>query len=182
MKYKNVFVAALMLLLCFGLPVGLGCTIVYRDGDHSNHGSHGDMGKTKIRGAVSSVSESTLSILNMDIDASTAEITLMHCDDSLSVDNIAEGDIIEAKGTMNDGTFVASMIKIEGTGKLEGSVEAIGTDTVTLMGKAIDTTSAYCVKGKLKVGKKATVYVRNADTGLTALVVKAAGMGMMEME
>ncbi len=179
MKYKNVFVTAFMLVFCFGLPIGLDHTNVYGDG---NHGNHDNMSKTKVCGVVSSVSGSTISILNMDIDASNAEITLMHCDDSLSVDDIVTGDIIEVKGTMDDGTFVASMIKLVGTGKLEGPVEAIGTDTVTLMGKAIDTTSAYCVKGKLKVGKKATVYVRNVETGLTALVVKAAGMGMMEME
>lgn len=179
MKYKNVFVTAFMLVFCFGLPIGLNHTNVYGNGNHSNHDN---MSKTKIRGVVSSVSESTLSILNMDIDASTAEITLMHCDDSLSVDNIAEGDIIEAKGTMNDGTFVASMIKLEGAGMLEGTVEAVGTDTVTLLGKVIDTSSAYCMKGNLKVGKKATVFVRSTDTGLAALVVKAKGMRMMEME
>ncbi len=182
MKYKDVFVIVSMLLLCFGLPVGRDYTSVYGNGDHSNHGSHGDMDKTKIRGVVNSVSETTISILNMDIDASTAEISLMHCDDSLSVDNIAEGDIIEAKGTMNDGTFVASMIKLDGAGMLEGTVEAVGTDTVTLLGKVIDTSSAYCIKGNLKVGKKATVFVRSTDTGLTALAVKAKGMRMMEME
>ncbi len=182
MKYKNVFVIVFMLLLCFGSPIGLGYTSVYGNSDHSNHGSHGDMDKTEIRGVVNSVSESTISILNMDIDASTAEISLMHCDDSLSIDNIAEGDVIEAKGTMNDGTFIASMIKLEGAGMLEGTVEAVGTDTVTLLGKGIDTSSAYCIKGNLKVGKKATVFVRSTDTGLTALAVKAKGMRMMEME
>ena len=179
MKYKNVFVTAFMFVFCFGLPIGLDHTNVYGDG---NHGKHDNMSKTKVCGVVSSVSGSTISALNVDIDASAAEVKLMGFSTSLSVDDIVAGDIIEAKGTMNDGTFVASMIKLEGAGKLEGPVEAIGTDTVTLMGKAIDTTSAYCVKGKLKVGKKATVYVRNAETGLTALVVKAAGMGMMEME
>ncbi len=181
MKHKNVFVTAFLLVI-FGLPIGLGYTSVSGNSDHSNHGSHGDMEKTKIRGVVNSVSESTISILNMDIDASTAEISLMHCDDSLSIDNITEGDIIEAKGAMIDGTFVASMIKLEGAGMLEGTVEAVGTDTVTLLGKVIDTSSAYCMKGNLKGGKKATVFVRSTDTGLTALAVKAKGMRMMEME
>lgn len=175
MKYKNVFVAAFLLVFYLSLLVGLNHTNVYGNGNHDN------MSKTKICGVVSSVSGSTISALNIDIDASAAAVKLMGCSTSLSVDDIVAGDIIEAKGTMNnDGTFVASMIKLEGTGKLEGPAAAIGTDTVTLMGKAIDTTSAYCVKGKLKVGKKATVYVRNEETGLTALVVKAAGMGMME--
>ena len=179
MKYKNVFVTAFMLVFCFGLSVGFGLPSVFGNGNHSNHDNRS---KIKVCGVVSSVLGSTISALNVDIDASAAEVKLMGCSTSLSVDDIVAGDIVEVKGTMNDGTFVASMIKLEGTGKLEGPVEAIGTDTVTLMGKAIDTTSAYCVKGKLKVGKKATVYVRNAETGLTALVVKAAGVGMMEME
>ena len=171
MNHKNVFVAAFLLAFYFSLLVGLNHTNVYGNG---NHGNRDNMSKTKVCGVVSSVSGSIVSALNVDIDASAAEVKLMGCSTSLSVDDIVAGDIIEAKGTMNDGTFVASIIK------LEGHVEAIGTDTVTLMGKAIDTTSAYCVKGKLKVGEKATVYVRNAETGLTALVVKAAGMGMME--
>ncbi len=179
MKCKNVFVIVPMLLLCMGLPVGLNHTNVYGNGNHSNHDN---MSKTKVCGVVSSVSGSTITALTVDIDASAAEVKLMGCSISLSTDDIAVGDMIEAKGTMNDGTFVASMIKLKGSGKMEGSVEAIGTNTVTLMGKTIDTASAYCINGKLKVGKKATVYVRNTETGLTALVVRAAGMGMMEME
>lgn len=179
MKNKNVFVTAITLLVCFALPVGFGNPSIFGNG---NHGDHGNTGKTKVCGVVSSVSGSTISALNVDIDASNAEVKLMGCSTSLSIDDIAVGDIIEAKGTINDDTFVASMIKLEGAGKLEGSVEAIGTNTVTLMGKAIDTTSAYCIKGNLRIGKKAMVYVRNTDTGLTALAVKAAGMGMMEME
>lgn len=74
------------------------------------------------------------------------------------------------------------MIKLEGIGKLEGTVEAVGTGTVTLLGKEVDISSAYCKKGKIAVGKRVRVYVRNPDTGLVALVVKATGMGMMEME
>jgi len=179
MKYKNVFVIVPMLLLCMGLPVGLNHTNVYGNGNHSNHD---DMSKTRVCGVVSSVSGSTITALTVDIDASNADIKLMGCSTSLSVDDIVAGDIIEAKGTVNDSTFVASMIKLEGAGKLEGTVEAVGTDTVTLLGKTIDITSAYCTKGKLKIGKKVTVYVRNTETGLTALAVKAAGMGMMEME
>lgn len=179
MKNKNVFVTAITLLVCLGLSVGFGNPGVF---GNNNHGNHDDMSKTRVCGVVSSVSGSTITALTVDIDASNAEVKLMGCSSSLSTDDIAVGDIIEAKGTVNDGTFVASMIKLEGAGKLEGNVEAVGTDTVTLLGKTIDITSAYCTKGKLKVGKKATVYVRNTETGLTALVVKAAGMGMMEME
>src|SRR3990172_9936289 len=179
MNHKNVFVAAFLLAFYFSLLVGLNHTNVYGNGNHDNRDN---MSKTRVCGVVSSVSGCTISTLNVDIDASAAEVKLMGCSTSLSVDDIVAGDIIEVKGTMNDGTFVASMIKLEGTGKLEGPVEAVGTDTVTLMGKAIDTTSAYCVKGTLKVGKKATVYVRNEETGIAALVVKAAGVGMMEME
>lgn len=61
-------------------------------------------------------------------------------------------------------------------------MEAVGTGTVTLLGKVIDITSTYCIKGKLAVGKKARVYVRDSDTGLTAIVVKAKGGEMREME
>ncbi len=191
-NYKSLLVAAVMILFCFGLSAGLGNIHVYGDsnhhdhGNHNNRGDHGDMqdgmGKTMIRGVVSSISGSTISTLNTDIDASTAEVLLKDCNTSLSVDDIVAGDIIEAKGTVSDGSFVAHTIKLEGAGKLEGTVEAVGTNTVTLLGKVIDTTSAYCVKGKPTVGKKVMIYVRNSDAGLTAIAVKAKGRGMMEME
>lgn len=190
--YKSVLVATFMILFCFSLSVGLGNISAYGDrnhhdrGNHNDNGDHGDMqddmGKTMIRGVVSSISGSTVSILNTDIDASTAVIMVKECNTSLSADDIVAGDIIEAKGTVSDGSFVARMIKLEGAGKLEGVVEAVGTNTVTLLDKVIDTTSAYCVKGKPTVGKKVMIYVRNADTGLTAIAVKAKGRGMMEME
>lgn len=180
MKYKNVFGTAVMFLFCFTVPVGLNYTSIYGDHSQGNHGDHGDMhgGRSNngIRGVVSSVSGSTISVLNMDIDASAAEVVLKDCDAALSVDDIAEGDIIEVKGNTKDGSFVARLISIEGAGKLEGTVEAVDNDTITLLGKEIDITSARCIKGKLTVGKKARVYVRNSDLGLTALVVKATGM------
>ncbi|MDO8140973.1 MAG: DUF5666 domain-containing protein [Candidatus Brocadiales bacterium] len=188
MKYKNIFVTSFMLLFCIGFVIGMTHTSVYGDtdhhGNHCNHSDqgdmHGDMTKTRIRGIVSSVSGTTISIFNMDIDASDAEVMLMHCDESLSVDDIVQGDIVEAKGNMINGSFVASIIKLEGAGVIEGTVEAIGTDTVTLLGKSIDTNSAYCIKRNVRIGRKARVTVRNADSGLTALAIKATGM--MEME
>ncbi|MCF6155642.1 MAG: hypothetical protein E3K36_10395 [Candidatus Brocadia sp.] len=182
MKYKNIFITAVLFLFCFIMPVGLNYTNIYGDysrdnhGDHDDHGNTHGRGKTGIRGVVSSVSGSTISVLGMDIDASAAEIVLRDCDSSLSVDDIIEGDMIEGKGNIKDGSFVASIIKIEGAGKLEGIVEAVDNDSITLLGKEIDITSARCIKGKPTVGKKARVYVRNSDSGLTALVVKATGM------
>lgn len=183
MNYKNLFVIAGMFLFCFCVPAGLNSTHGYGDqnqGKHDDHGDHGGMhggkGNHGIRGVVSSVSGSTVSVLGMDIDASAAEVVVKDCDDFLVVDDIKEGDIIEVKGKTQDGSFVASIIKIEGAGKLEGTVEAADNDSITLLGKEIDITSARCIKGNLTVGKKARVYVRNPDTGLTALVVKAIGM------
>lgn len=179
MTYKNIFVTAVMFLFCFSVPAGLDYASMYGDHSQDNHGDHGDMhgrGKTGIRGVVSSISGSTISVLGMDIDANAAEIILRDCDSSLSVDDIREGDMIEVKGNMKDESFVASIIKIEGAGKLEGTVEAVDSDSITLLGKEIDIASARCIKGKLTVGKKARVYVRNSDPGLTALVVKATGM------
>lgn len=55
-------------------------------------------------------------------------------------------------------------------------MEAVDSDSITLMGQVIDITTVKCIKGKLTVGKKARAYVRNSDTGLTALVVKTTGM------
>ena len=83
--------------------------------------------------------------------------------------------MIEVKGNTKDGSFVASIIKIEGAGKLEGTVEAINGDSITLLGNEIDIASARCIRGNPIVGKKARVYVRNSDSGLTALVVQATG-------
>jgi len=40
----------------------------------------------------------------------------------------------------------------------------------------------YCKKGQIAVGKKARVYVKDSNAGLTALVVKTSGTGMTEME
>lgn len=185
MKYKGIFVIAVMFLCCLRVPAGLDHNNIYgdhRQGNHGNHGHHGDhgdhggRGNHGIRGAVSEVSGSTITVLGMDIDASTAEIVLKDCDSSLSIDDIQEGDIIEVKGKIEDGSFVASIIIIEGAGKLAGIVEAVDNDSITLLGKEIDITAAECIKGNLTVGKKAWVYVRNSDRGLTALVVKATGM------
>lgn len=179
MKCKNIFVTAVLFLFCFSVPAGFDYASAYEDHRHGNHNGHDDThgrGKTGIRGVVSSVSGSTISVLGMDIDANAAEIGLRDCDSSLSVDDIIEGDMIEVKGNMKDGSFVASIIKIEGAGKLEGTVEAVDSDSITLLGKEIDITSARCIKGKPTVGKKARVYVRNSDPGLTALVVKATGI------
>lgn len=151
-------------------------TSVYGDGSHGEHGDMHGRGKTGISGVVSSVSGSTISILNMDIDASVAEVVLKDCDALLDFDDIIEGDIIEVKGNMKDGAFMASVIKIEGTGRLEGTVEAVDSDSITLLGQVIDITTAKCIRGKLTVGKKARAYVRNSDAGLTALVIKTTGM------
>ena len=171
MKCKNIFVIAGMFFICFIIPAGLDYARIY--GDHGD--MHGDRGKTGIRGVVSSVSGSTVSVLGMDIDASAAEIVLRDCDASLSIDDIAEGDMIEVKGNTKDGSFVASIIKIEGAGKLEGTVEAIDGDTITILGTEIDIASASCIRGNPIVGKKARVYVRNSVAGLTALVVQSTG-------
>jgi hypothetical protein len=154
----------------------LDYTSVYGDGSHGEHGDMHGRGKTGISGVVSSVSGSTISILNMDIDASVAEVVLKDCDALLDFDDIIEGDIIEVKGNMKDGAFMASVIKIEGTGRLEGTVEAVDSDSITLLGQVIDITTAKCIRGKLTVGKKARAYVRNSDAGLTALVIKTTGM------
>ena len=176
MRYKNIFVTTVMFLFCFFTPTGLDYARIYGDHSQGDHGDmHGDRGKTGIRGVVSSVSGSTVSVLGMDIDASAAEIVLKDCDASLSIDDIAEGDMIEVKGNTKDGSFVASIIKIEGAGKLEGTVEAIDGDTITILGTEIDIASASCIRGNPIVGKKARVYVRNSDSGLTALVVQATG-------
>lgn len=182
MKCKNIFVIAGMFFFCFSIPTGLDYARIYGDYDHSHgdHGGHGGMygnrGQTGIRGVASSISGSTISVLGMDIDASAAEIVLRDCDASLSIDDIAEGDMIEVKGNTKDGSFVASIIKIEGAGKLEGTVEAIDGDIITILGTEIDIASASCIRGNPTVGKKVRVYVRNSDSGLTALVVQATRM------
>ncbi len=179
MRYKTIFVIAGMFFFCFCAPTGLNYASIYGDhsqGDHGSHGGmHGNRGQTGLRGVVSSVDGSTISVLGMDIDTSTAEVILKDCDASLSIDDIAEGDMIEVKGNTNDGSFVASIIKIEGAGKLEGIMEAVNGDSITLLGKEIDITSARCIRGNPTVGKKVRVYVRNSDSGLTALVVQSTG-------
>lgn len=180
MRYKNIFVIASIFFFCFIIQAGLDYARIYGDhsqGNHGNHGGmHGNRGQNGIRGVVISVSGSTISVLGMDIDTSTAEIVLRDCDASLSIDDIAEGDIIEVKGKTQDGSFVASIIKIEGAGKLEGTIEAIDGDTITILGNEIDIASARCVRGNPTVGKKVRVYVRNSVSGLTALVVQSTGM------
>ncbi|MBE7445231.1 MAG: hypothetical protein HS132_08275 [Planctomycetia bacterium] len=178
MKYKNIFVVAVIFFFCCSVPAVLDCSSIYGDHSQDDHGDHGDMhgkGKTEIRGVVSSISGSTISVLGMDIDVNAAEIVLKDCDASLSIDDIAEGDMIEAKGNTKDGSFVASIIKIEGAGKLEGTVEAVNDDSITLLGNEIDITSVRCIRGNPTVGKKARVYVRNSVSGLTALVVQSTG-------
>lgn len=179
MNYKNLFVIAGMFLFCFCVPAGLNSTHSYggqhqdNHGDHGDHGGmHGGRGNHGIRGVVISVSGSTISVLGMEIDASTAEIELKDCDSSLSIDDIKEGDIIEVKGKTEEGSFVAGIVKIEGAGMMEGTVESVDNDSITLLDTEIDITSARCIKGNLTVGKKARVYVRTSDTGLTALVIK----------
>lgn len=180
MKYKSIFVIAVLFLFCLSEPDGLNHANIYGDysrGNHDDHGGmHGDRGNHGIRGAVSSVSGTTVSVLGMDIDASVAEVVVKDCDAFLSINDIKEGDIIEVKGKLQDSTFVASIIKIEGAGKLEGTLESVGNDSITLLGKEIDIASAKCIKGNLTVGRKVRVSVRNSDTGLTALVVQTTRM------
>ncbi|TVM00522.1 MAG: hypothetical protein CV087_14270 [Candidatus Brocadia sp. WS118] len=179
MKYEKLFVTVVMLLFCFLMPVMPDYSGIYGDNsrdnrrNHGDHQGHGNHGTSKLRGVVSSASGSTLSVLGTEIDASAAKIDLKDCDDSLTIDDIIAGDIIEVKGDIKDDSFVAAVITIEGTGKLEGTVEAIDGDTITILGNEIDIASARCVRGTPTPGKKARVYVRNSDTGLTALVVHA---------
>lgn len=52
-------------------------------------------------------------------------------------------------------------------------MESVGNDSITLLGREIDITSAKCIKGNLTVGRKVRAFVRNSDAGLTALVVQA---------
>ncbi|BBO17666.1 conserved hypothetical protein [Candidatus Brocadia pituitae] len=176
MKYKSIFVIAVLFLFCLSEPDGFNFTNIYGDHSRGNHDDHGDRGNHGIRGAVSSVLGTTVSILGMDIDASVAEVVVKDCDAFLSINDIKEGDIIEVKGKIQDSTFVASIIKIEGAGKLEGTLESVGNDSITLLGKEIDIASAKCIKGNLTVGRKVRVSVRNSDTGLTALVVHTTRM------
>lgn len=102
MKYKSIFVIAVLFFFCLSEPDGLNYTNIYGDhsrGNHDDHdGMHGERGNHGIRGAVSSVSGTTVSILGMDIDASVAEVVIKDCDAFLGIDDIKEGDIIEIKG------------------------------------------------------------------------------------
>jgi hypothetical protein len=61
----------------------------------------------------------------MDIDASTAQVKVEECSGSFNVNYIMIGDIIEAKGTENNGVFVANKIVIKGIGKLEGVITSV---------------------------------------------------------
>ena len=166
MKCKSILFAAIMLLFCISLPVGLTHTSIYASGSKSSD---------EVNGVVSSVAGTTISILNnnVDIDASTAKISLEDCNASVSVSDIAVGDVIETRGKVINGSFVARKIKIQGAAKLEGVVQAVGTNTITILGQVIDTTNAYCIKKPPTVNKDAQVHVKDTGSGLEAIVVNA---------
>lgn len=162
MKLKNVCIA----LAVFFIYCGLSITFAHAD-DNGN-------GQSEVSGAVSSISGSTITVLNdnMEIDASTAQVKVEECSGSFNVSDIEDGDIIEAKGTVSSGVFVASKIVIKGIGKLEGVITSVNSGSITILGQTIDITSTYCKKGTLRAGKKAKVYVRGSGSGLTAISIK----------
>ena len=163
MKLKNMCIALAVFSICCGLSI----TVAYA--------SDSGKGKSEVSGVVYSISGSTISILNdnMDIDASTAQVKVDGCSGSFNVNDIEDGDIIDAKGTVSSGVFVANKIEIKGIGKLEGVITSVNSGSITILGQTIDITSPYCTSGTLSAGKKAKVYVRDSGSGLTAISIKA---------
>ena len=104
MKLKNMCIALAVFSICCGLSI----TVAYA--------SDSGKGKSEVSGEVYSISGSTISILNdnMDIDASTAQVKVDGCSGSFNVNDIEDGDIIDAKGTVSSGVFVANKIEIKG--------------------------------------------------------------------
>ena len=164
MKLKSMCIALAVFFICCGLSI----TFAYAD-------NKGGSNQSEVSGVVSSISGSTITVLNgnMDIDASTAYVKVDGCSGSVNVNNIEDGDIIEAKGTVSNGVFVANKIEIKGIGKLEGVITSVNSGSITILGQTIDITSPYCTSGTLSAGKKAKVYVRDSGSGLTAISIKA---------
>lgn len=154
-------------LAVFFICCGLSITVAYA----SSSGN----GKSEVSGVVYSISGSTISVLNnnMDIDASRTQVKVDGCNGSFNVNDIEDGDIIEAKGTVSNGVFIANKIEIKGIGKLEGVITSVNGGSITILGQIIDITSAYCTSGTLRAGKTAKVYVRDSGSGLTAISIKA---------
>ncbi|MCF6158797.1 MAG: hypothetical protein E3K32_09540 [wastewater metagenome] len=169
MKHKSAFVPVAMFLVCLSLFTGL-----IHNNSYGNTRQKDNHSISEICGVVSSLIGPVISILNdtLDIDASEARIRLEHCNNLLSVNDIAIGDLVEAKGFVRNGTFVAKKVEIKGLTRLEGTITGTGSSTITVLGQIIDTSSAFCIKGIPVEGKKARVYVRNSESGLTAIIVK----------
>ncbi len=164
MKYRNLFVTLSLFVLCLVVSAGLF---------HGNLYGHAFGNRPEIFGIVSSVSGSTISIINdkISIDASNADIRLRDCDADVKVGDIEAGDAIKANGETSNGSFVAEKIIMSGPAELKGIIESVGTDTVTILGQNINTASAFCINGTPEVGKLARVSVRYSTSGLNALVI-----------
>lgn len=81
MKLKNMCIALAVFFICCGLSI----TVAYA----SSSGN----GKSEVSGVVYSISGSTISVLNnnMDIDASRTQVKVDGCSGSFNVNDIEDG-------------------------------------------------------------------------------------------
>src|SRR3989304_7101255 len=99
MKLKSMCIALAIFFICCGLSI----TFAHAD-------NKGGSNQSEVSGVVISISGSTITVLNgnMDIDASTAYVKVDGCSGSFYVKKIWDGGIIYAKRTVSKGVFLAN--------------------------------------------------------------------------
>jgi hypothetical protein len=132
------------------------------DADESEHGKQpdqaGDHGRAhddKVVGFVSAKFGDTLTVNGITV-AGGPEVVIRHGNRTLTMADIQLGDHVQARGTMDGTTLVATEIKVEDTGNDNGASEAELKGTVSAFSGAATCPAATFMIGTTKVTTSVT--------------------------